>query len=166
MWTWFTQSMLCIMMSFTKITPKHSISHQSDQIFSYSQQWLLYLLCRSGFCSFLKPPHPKQPSREEKEKGKATRWLLIHDSALKVSTSKSNCPASRRRGACPGPCSVTDQLWGVNAHFSQLSGTCDGGERIQRSTEVTALQISRAFEILNCVIKEGENTNFPKANNL
>lgn len=37
------------------------------------------------------------------EKGQATHWLLIHDSALKVSTFKSNRPASRRRGAAVLP---------------------------------------------------------------
>lgn len=68
MWTWFTQSMLCIMMSFTKITPKHSISHQSDQIFSYSQQWLLYLLVSVRFLQLSQSPSSKTSIKGRKRK--------------------------------------------------------------------------------------------------
>lgn len=38
--------------------------------------------------------------------------------------------------SCPGPPCVTEQLRGVNVHFSQLSKTCDEGKGKQRTTEV------------------------------
>lgn len=110
--------------------------------------------CLSGFSN---PPHPQKSGVKRPCFG----WPLIHDSALKVSAFKSNCPASRRRAAAVLPRANSmspGQLWEVNTHFSQLSRTCDGGKRTQRSTEVTALHISGGFEILNCVIKEAENT--------
>lgn len=44
-----------------------------------------------------------------------------------------------RQSNPPGPLSVTSQLTGVNAHYSQLSRTCDGGKGKQRAAEVNSL---------------------------
>lgn len=115
---------------------------QWDQIMIYSQQWLLCLLILVRFVLPSSHPthkHTQTNHQGKKEwKGQVTGWPLIHDSALKTRLSNQIVRHEGPTGpqSCPGPPSVTEQLRGVNVHFSQLSKTCDGGKGKQRRTEV------------------------------
>jgi len=135
-----THHMLCEMVSFTKILLTHSIFNRSSFIPSSK---FCVCLCWSGFFSALLA----LPLKKSIKNAKVTGCPLIHLSALKVlpQATQSHQPALR----------------GVNSHFPQLSQMCDEGKRIPKSTGATTLQISRPFEILNCVIKEDENPNSP-----
>lgn len=151
---------------------KQSISHQRDQPLIYSQQRLLCLLVLARFC-LLNPPHPQEQVKKKKGRGWKGQSPADHWSMTQLLKSLTSNQIVQLQGAevpqsCPRPHNVTNQLWGVNAHFSQLSRTCDGGKGKQRSTEVTTLTISRVFQILNCVIKEAGNSSFlnPNTSNL
>lgn len=82
-----------------------AIVTQRDQTLIYSQLWLLCLLMLVRFV--LPSPHPTHTHTNhqgKKEwKGQVTGWPLIHDSALKNSAFKSNCPAWRAVGAAAVP---------------------------------------------------------------
>lgn len=88
------------------------------------------------------PPPRSTRTRKKKKKGwgSMTQLLKSLTSNQIVQLQGAEVPQS-----CPGPLNVTDQLWGVNAHFSQLSRTCDGGKGKQRSTEVTTLPNIKSF---------------------
>lgn len=123
---------------------KHSVSQQTlprgTKLFIYSQQCLLCLLVLGGFCCFLTPP-PLHRNHQGHEKAKP---LADHWSMTQLWKSPPSNQIVRLQGAevpqsCPRPLNVTGQLWGVNAHFSQLSRTCDGGKGKRKSTEVITL---------------------------
>lgn len=120
--------------------------------------------CWSGLSFFLfpQPPRPQNSSRRRKKWDEKAKALADQWSMTQLWTSPPSNQIVRLQGAevpqsCPGPLGVTDQLWGVNAHFSQLSRTCDGGKGIRRSTGVTTLANIRVFETLNCVINGKAN---------
>lgn len=94
---------------------------------------------RTAFLTPNTQTHTHTNHQEKKEwKGQVTGWPLIHDSALKTRLSNQIVRLEGPTGpqSCPRPPGVTEQLRGVNVHFSQLSKTCDGGKGKQRRTEV------------------------------
>ena len=141
------------------LCPQHML-HEMVFLFPHSHSFpaaaFFVCWCWFRFGCFLDPPlllHPQKPSRQkrkEKEKEKKAKgmkrpihwlttdpWLSFEILCLQIKLSgfkEQEVPQS-----CPGPLNVTGQLWGVNAHFSQLSRTCDGGKGKQRRTEVTTL---------------------------
>lgn len=111
---------------------------QRDRALIYSQQWLLCLLM---LVSTPAPPWQK-PSREkkdEKAKSLADHWSMTQLWKSLLSNQIVRLEGAEVPQSCPGPLNVTDQLRGVNVHFSQLSRTGDGGKGKQKSTEVISL---------------------------
>lgn len=120
---------------------KQSISHQRDQPLIYSQQRLLCLLVLVRFC-LLNPPSTRTSQKKRKKKegvgDEKAKALTDHWSVTQLLKSLTSNQIVQLQGAevpqsCPRPLHVTNQLWGVNAHFSQLSRTCDGGKGKHRS---------------------------------
>lgn len=130
--------------SFQREEPISQPALPRDQSFIHSQLWLLCLLMLVRFVLLSQHPtythtHTRTNHQGKKEwKGRVTGWPLIHDSALKTRLSNQIVGLEGPAGPqwCPGPPGVTEQLRGVNVHFSQLSKMCDGGKGKQRSTKV------------------------------
>lgn len=172
------QQMLCDVVSFS--TGNHQWSHTENSQSHTKGTNLSFIPSRDFFVCWCWPgfafsTHPIHKNKSNKKKGRgwkgqspADHWSMTQ--LLKSLTSNQivQLQGAEVPQSCPRPHNVTNQLWGVNAHFSQLSRTCDGGKGKQRSTEVTTLTISRVFQILNCVIKEAGNSSFlnPNTSNL
>lgn len=85
---------------------------QRDQTLIYSQLWHLCLLMFGRVCAAFSTanPHAHANHQGKKEwKGEVTGWPLIHDSALKNSAFKSNCPVWRPVGGTVVP-------WAARSH--------------------------------------------------
>lgn len=157
-WVSFSMSKLSVkscwnIQSHTERYPRGANSPSSD---------FFYLLVFVRFCCFFSTHRNHQGKRDEKARVLADHWSMTQLWKSPPLNQIVRLQGTEVPQSCPGPLNVTDQLWGVNAHFSQLSRTRDGGKGIQRSTEVTTLtKYQEVFEILNCIIKEAGNTNSP-----
>lgn len=107
----------------------------------HSQQRLsLFVGVGFGFWLLSQPPPPSTQTIKAKKKRKKEKrgmkrpihWLTTDPwpsfEILCLQIKLSGFKEQEVPQSCPGPLSVTGQLWGVNAHFSQLSRTCDGGK--------------------------------------
>lgn len=120
---------------------KHSISQQMlprGTALSFIPSDFFVCWCWSA------PPPPltetiKRKKKDEKAKSLADHWSMTQLWKSLLSNQIVQLEGAEVPQSCPGPRNVTDQLRGVNVHFSQLSRTCDGGKGKQRSTEVISL---------------------------
>lgn len=102
---------------------KPSSSHQRDQTRAQSQQRRLCLLVLVRFL----PPSQKTGRKRTNQRLITDPWLGFK--RLRLQIKLSSFKEQRCHSPAPGPLNVTDQLRGVNAHFSQLSRRRDGGQR-------------------------------------
>lgn len=121
---------------------QHDHFSETLSLISNITQWdqtLLCLLVLVSSCCFLNPPHPVSPTRPKDEKAKpfADHWPMTQLWKSPPSNQIVQLEGTEVPEVCPGPLGVTNKLWGVNRHFSQLSRPCDEGKGIQRGTEVT-----------------------------
>lgn len=166
----YSQHMLCEVFSFSSRTKLPLIPSRNVFLF------LLFVDVGQFFVFLLlsQPPSSTHRTHQGKKKGdeKATEWA-DHWSMTQLWKSLPSNQIVRLQGvkvpqSCPRPLSVTGELWGVNAHFSQLSRTCDGGKRNteERRGHHTHKLSKRVPEILNCAREEAGNTNFPVVSHL
>lgn len=142
-----------------------------------SSDFLCLLVLVSVFGCFLNPLlRPQKPSRRKRKekkkkggwKGQSTGWPLIHDSALKFSAFKSNCPASRSKkchSPAPGHSVSPASFEGLTRIFLSCQGRVMGAKEnrgVQRSPHS---QISPGCATLNWVIKEAAEAGTTKATN-
>lgn len=139
---------------------------QRDQTLIYSQLWLLCWFWSGSY----RLPHTQHTNthtqiikekRNEKAKSLADHWSMTQLSNQIVRLEGPTGPQS-----CPGPPGVTEQLRGVNVHFSQLSKTCDGGKGKQRRTEViwpTNIDSLKLINGLSKKLRDGWNDQTSKS---
>lgn len=139
--------------SHTEHYPKGVNSPSSD--FFY----LLVFVRLSHLTETIKAQGMKRPGRF------TDHWLSFESLCLQIRFVRLQ--GSEVSQPCPRPLKVTSQLWGVNAHFSQLSRNCERGKGVQGSPKVTTLtKYRKVFGMLNCVIKKSWKYRLSKSTHL
>ena len=110
----------------------------------------------------------KKKKKQRGWKGQSTGWPLIHDSALKFSAFKSNCPASRSKrchSPAPGHSMSPASFEGLTRIFLSCQGRVMGAKENRGEQRSPHSQISPGCAALNWVIKEAAKAGTSEATN-